>query len=110
MDQYGFLLVYTAPEVDPYLNGRDEYRPRYTDYKILTGPGEFLQVVHNDSGTLMQKPARVRLPAGDYRVVAWANGRGLVTVPVVIAAQQLTLVHLDMDKNKNVKPTNLGTR
>jgi len=35
------------------------------------------------------------LPAGTYRVVARANGYGIVTVPVVIEKNQVTTVHLE---------------
>jgi hypothetical protein len=100
--QAGSLLVFTAHDVNPNFNNVEEYEPHYTDYKIMTGPGRFLQVVHNDAGTIHRHPFRVKLPAGHYDVVAWANGRGLVTVPVIIVAQQLTVVHLDKDVKTDV--------
>ena len=37
------------------------------------------------------------LPAGQYRITARANGYGYVTVPVVIAANRNTIVHLETD-------------
>jgi hypothetical protein len=37
----------------------------------------------------------VKLPAGQYLVTARASGYGYVTVPVVIAADRNTIVHLE---------------
>jgi hypothetical protein len=91
----GSLVVYSAFDVNPSFNSRDSERQHYSDYKILTEDGRLLRVVHNDSGTLMQDPLQVALPAGHYRVLADANGCGLVTVPVVIADGKLTTVRLD---------------
>jgi len=93
----GSLVVYSAPDVNPDLNSRDSYRQTYTDYKILNDQGGLLKYVHNDSGTILQKPVRVKLPAGKYRIAASANGYGQVTVPVIIAPGQLTTVRLDHD-------------
>jgi hypothetical protein len=93
----GTLMVYSAYDVNADFNSRDPYRPEYSDYKIYTANGNLLQRVHNDSGTILQDPASVRLPAGKYRVVARANGYGYVTVPVLIEAQQTTLLHLEGD-------------
>ena len=45
--------------------------------------------------TILQDPAPVELPAGKYRVVANANGYGQVTIPVIIEAQQTTVLHLE---------------
>lgn len=93
----GSLVVYSAPEVNPELNSRDNYRQTYTDYTILTEQGGLVKYVHNDSGTLLQRPVPVKLPAGKYQVAAYANGYGSVTVPVIIASGQLTTVRLDRD-------------
>ena len=43
----------------------------------------------------LEGPKRVQLPVGTYRVVARANGYGVVTVPVIIRADQVTTVHLE---------------
>jgi hypothetical protein len=40
-------------------------------------------------------PKRVQLPVGTYCVIARANGYGVVTVPVIIRADQVTTVHLE---------------
>ena len=96
----GSLMVYSAYDVNPGFNSRDNYRQIYTDYTLLTGGGRTVEQVHNNSGTLLQKPVRVRLPAGQYRVAARANGTGEVTVPVIIAAGQLTTVRLQGDLSR----------
>jgi hypothetical protein len=54
-----------------------------------------LRTVHNDNGELVEGPAEVSLAGGRYRVVALANGYGLVIVPVVIVRSQVTTVHLE---------------
>ena len=91
----GSLVVYSAYDVNPIINSRDSSRPVYTDYRIQTADGQPLKYVHNDSGTILQKPVQVQLPAGQYRVLAHANGYGEVTVPVTVAAAELTIVHLE---------------
>src|SRR5580700_6949874 len=91
----GTLLVYSAYEVNADFNTRDPHRPVYSDYRILTPDGRLQQLVHNNSGTMLQRPLQVDLPAGTYHIVAQANGYGLVTVPVAIAAGQDTIVHLE---------------
>jgi len=93
----GSLVVYSAPDVNPELNSRDDRRQTYTDYKILTEQGSLVKYVHNDSGTLSQKPVPVSLPAGKYKVAAYANGYGSVTLPVIIAPGRVTMVRLDRD-------------
>jgi hypothetical protein len=91
----GSLMVYSAHEVNADFNRRDDSRPEYSDYRILNGEGTVLQRVHNNSGTILQRPRAVELPAGNYRVVAPANGYGVVTVPVTISAGQFTVLHLE---------------
>jgi len=90
----GTLVVYSAFEVNADFNARDPYRPEYSDYKICSADGKFLRRIHNDSGTILQDPASVKLPVGQYCVVARANGYGDVTIPVVIGAGRNTVLHL----------------
>ena len=90
----GTLVVYSAYEVNADFNSRDPYRPEYSDYRIFNTDGKLLQRVHNNSGTMLQDPVSVELPAGKYRVIARANGYGFVTVPVLIAPNQFTTLHL----------------
>lgn len=91
----GTLVVYSAYDMNADFNSRDPYRPEYSDYKIYTAAGKLLQRVHNDSGTILQDPVPVKLPIGKYRLVARADGYGSVTIPVIIAAQQTTVLHLE---------------
>ena len=89
------LMVYSAYEVNADFNARDPNRPEYSDYKIFSADGKILRRVHNNSGTILQDPAQIKLPAGKYRVVARANGYGYVTVPIIIEAKQNTILHLE---------------
>ena len=91
----GTLLVYSAYEVNADFNARDPNRPEYSDYEISTTDGKLLQRVHNNSGTMLQDAVPVTLPVGKYQVKARANGYGLVTVPVIIVAQQSTILHFE---------------
>lgn len=91
----GSLLVFSAITVgmpDNTLAGR---RVHHSDYRILSEDGHFLQSVHNDYDNSWEGPREVELPAGKYRIVAQAVGYGTVTVPVLIAAHQMTRVHLE---------------
>ncbi len=90
----GTLMVYSA--YDPNADFNDmPYLSRFTDYTLLSSQGKVLQVVHNNTGGVIEQPARVALPAGEYRVVARANGYHTVTVPVVILRDRVTTVRLD---------------
>ena len=93
----GTLVVYSAYQAGADFDTRDAFRPEYSNYSILSADGKLLQKVINNSGTILQDPAPVKLPAGEYRVTARANGYGYVTVPVVIAANRNTVVHLETD-------------
>ncbi len=87
-------MVYSAYEVNPDFDSRDPRRPEYSDYRILGDDGSLQQWVHNNSGTILQRPRSVALPVGKYRVVARASGYGMVTVPVLVVAGQTTVLHL----------------
>jgi hypothetical protein len=94
-DDKGTLVVFSAYEVTAANQGDYEHRRHYSDYKIYSEDGKLLQAVHNDVGTTLKEAAKVKLPAGKYRVVAHANGYGNVTVPVIIEKNQGTTVHLE---------------
>ena len=90
----GTLVVFSA--FDPHADFNDlPYLRHYTDYKITCQDGKPVQTVHNDNRTPLEVPKRVQLPTGAYCVVARANGYGVVTVPVIIRANQVTTVHLE---------------
>lgn len=93
----GALVVFSAYEANADFNRRDPYRQEFSDYQILSASGKFLRQVHNDSGSILQRPLGVELPVGSYRVVAQANGYGTVTVPVTIEAGRDTILHLEGD-------------
>ena len=90
----GTLVVFSAFDAHADFNDLPCLR-HYADYKVTCQDGKLMQTVHNDSGTLSERPRRVQLPAGAYSVVARANGYGVVPVPVVIRADQVTTVHLE---------------
>jgi hypothetical protein len=91
----GTLVVFSAYEVTAPGIGDFEHRHHYSDYRILSEDGKPLQTVRNDIGTEVKQAARVQLPAGRYRVAASSNGYGTVIVPVVIATNRTTAVHLE---------------
>ncbi len=91
----GSLLVFSARTASPE-SGSERSRDRYSDYRVLSADGkETIETVRNDEGRLFGGPTRVALPAGQYRVLARANGYGLVMVPVVIQPNQTTVLHLE---------------
>jgi hypothetical protein len=86
----GILVVYSAYDVTgPGISNH------HSDYKIFAGDGKPLQIVHNHNVGLYEDPASVELSPGTYRVVAKADSYGIVTVPVVVKANQVTTVHLE---------------
>lgn len=93
----GTLVVYSGYKVNADFNSRDPYRPEYSDYKIFAADGKFLQLVHNNSGTMLANVLPVALSAGRYFVVARANSYGIISVPVVIEAGRSTILHLETD-------------
>jgi len=93
----GTLVVYSAYQANADFDTRDAFRPEYSNYSIFTSDGKLLQKVVNNSGTILQDPAPVKLPVGHYRVSARANGYGYVTIPVEIAGNRNTIVHLETD-------------
>jgi hypothetical protein len=95
----GLLVVFSAFDVHADFEAANPYQRHYTNYKILSPDGQLVRAVHNDSGNLSDSPADVKLPSGTYRVIAQSNGYGEVTVPVVIAPDQVTVVHLEGGAN-----------
>jgi hypothetical protein len=91
----GTLTVYSAFDVNADFNSRDPDRAEYSNYRIYSQDGKLLQRVQNDTGSNFNSPAEVSLAPGKYRVVAHANGYGMVTVPVVVAENRVTTVHLE---------------
>ena len=90
----GTLVVFSAFDTHADFNDLP-YSRHYTDYKITYHDGKLVQTVHNGNANPSESPRMVQLPVGAYCVVARANGYGVVTVPVIIRANQVTTVHLE---------------
>jgi len=90
----GTLMVYSALDQSPHFNGSD-YHAWYSPYEVMSEDGQIVKKVANDTSTVVQGPAEVKLAPGKYRVKARANGYGLVIVPVLIEPERLTTVHLE---------------
>lgn len=71
------------------------YTWEYSGYKILSPAGTLVKRVPNNVGSGVLHPQQVELPAGKYLVHADAHGYGQVTVPVIIASDRVTVLHLD---------------
>ncbi|MBN2505354.1 MAG: hypothetical protein JXQ71_01530 [Verrucomicrobia bacterium] len=89
----GMLVVHTDKEtVD---DGGILYSSN-TSYRITTPDGRKVRSVGNRAGRSDGTPATVMLPEGQYRVHALAEGKGWVTVPVLIRPNRLTVVNLEI--------------
>ena len=95
---HGSMIVYSdteGPLADPA-----DYSP-HSGYKLHSTDGRLLQVVENRSATDARQPRTLRLGVGRYVVTALAPRVGLVSIPVVIDAEQVTVV----DLNREVLPS-----
>lgn len=89
--QHGSLIVYSdteRPGADP-----GDYAP-HSDYSLYSVDGQLLRSVTNRNAPFGRAPATVQLPVGRYKVVAIAPKFGLISIPVVIANSQTTVVDL----------------
>jgi hypothetical protein len=91
----GTLVVYSAGKVNADFNTSDPSRREYSDYKILDADKKLIKRVHNATEDVLEAPVSVELPPGKYCVVARSNSYGMVTVPVIIAPAEQTILHLD---------------
>jgi hypothetical protein len=91
----GTLIVYSAGKVNADFNASDPSRREYSDYRILNADRKLVKRVHNATEDVLEAPVSVELSPGKYFVVARSNGYGVVTVPVIIAPAQQTILHLD---------------
>ena len=96
---HGSLVVFSPLEAIDNLNAEISGQPsddwEYSNYTILLPDGKRLKWVSNNAGTVQLHPQTIELPSGEYIVVAKADGGIRVTVPVVIASHQTTVLHLD---------------
>src|SRR5262245_7524685 len=90
----GYLSVYTATAWETADDDGGSTLD-YTDYDVNSLEGVLFRHVLNGG----QDPDRVTLPAGRYTIVADSETSGMVSVPVVIQAGRVTLVHLDQEKD-----------
>ncbi|HEY4415273.1 MAG TPA: hypothetical protein VGO57_06240 [Verrucomicrobiae bacterium] len=91
----GMLTVFSGFKVNANFNNPDPNRREYSNYKVYGNDGTLLQLVQNNSNGAPNSPATVSLAPGKYRIVARANGYGIVTVPVTIVAGKPTVIHLE---------------
>lgn len=75
------------------------YELAHSDYTICTWDGKVLQHVRNARNLDDPEPAVVPLPPGQYEVKAKASDDGVVTIPVVVEAGELTMVNLQRGEN-----------
>lgn len=94
----GRLQVFSATQVRSADNTSADYNGYFyphSSYEIKNDSGQTVKYVRNRASFMDQTPDVVKLPAGNYRVVAESTCCGLVSVPVVIEAGKTTRVHLD---------------
>jgi len=91
----GFLTVYSAYDANAHFYSRKYDGREFSDYSIFDANGRFLRKIHNSTDSIIEAPATVSLPPGQYKVIARANGYGDVTVPVIIERDQQTVLHLE---------------
>jgi len=91
----GFLMVYSAYEAGAHFYSRKYDGREFSDYSIFDTNGQLIRNVHNSTDSIIEEPATVSLPPGQYKVIARSNGYGDVTVPVVIERDQQTVIHLE---------------
>jgi len=92
----GFLEVFSAYDpIPPSAVEWDREVRIHSDYAIESADPATARTIRNRAGAFGEDPRSVSLPPGAYRIKARASGTGLVVIPVVIAAGQRTIVHLE---------------
>ena len=94
----GGLIVFSGVEVHQGGNDPSNTYTHHSDYEIWTADGsKRLQRVRNAPAPFVAdaEPVRTELAPGQYLVKAMANAYNSVSVPVTIAANRITAVHLD---------------
>ena len=92
----GYLQVFSATEKSlPIASDDPTYINLHTSYDIKDASGKSVKYVANHMSNMDEWPDQVRLPAGNYNIVAESASYGLVTVPVKIETGQTTVVRLD---------------
>ena len=92
----GTLMVFSAFETGlPSPNEIDPDINHYSDYEIRREGGTLVAQVKNRSGALGAGPATIELATGNYELIAEANGYSRVAIPISIARDQMTAIHLE---------------
>jgi len=91
----GTLVVYSAYETGQIDTDPPDGVRQHSAYRLYDAQGRLLRTVPNRVGAWGEDPTRVGLMPGRYRIEALANSYGLVSVPVVIVANEVTTVHLE---------------
>jgi hypothetical protein len=100
---HGSLRVYSAWDG---LDDGDPDHEKHTSYTICSDQGAVLEKIRNRCGSFGQDPMTVLLPAGTYKIEARATNFRMVSVPIVIQADQTTVVYLDgTTRPKGIEPT-----
>ena len=89
----GYIKVFSDTETHEIGDG-PAYYP-HTGYNIYDESGKRLQYVANHIGDMDESPSLVKIPKGNYAVVAESSAYGRVSVPVVVQAGKTTILHLD---------------
>lgn len=105
----GNLQVFTRTLT--HNDGGTLYYP-HTEYRIYRPDDSFVKLVRNHTTLSDQRPELVRLPAGEYYLVAAADSGGVVRVPFVIMGSQVTVITLDGTRVRaalNARPEEIVT-
>jgi hypothetical protein len=89
----GCLEVFSDTE-ERVIGDGPHYYP-HLGYNIYDNSGKRVEYVPNHLGDMDEAPTLVRIPVGDYQVVAESSAYGRVTVPIVVQSGKTTVLHLD---------------
>jgi hypothetical protein len=101
----GWLRLYTATRT--VSEGDATYYYPHTGYRIYAESGKLLEFVPNHIDGMDESATLLKIPAGNYKVLARSEPYNVVIVPVVIQAGKTTEVHLGAHWNAPLNaPTN----
>jgi hypothetical protein len=89
----GYLKVFSDTE-EHVIGDGPHYYP-HMGYNIYDNAGKRVEYVPNHIGNMDETPTLVRIPVGDYKVVAESSAYGRVTVPIIVQSGKTTVLHLD---------------
>jgi len=97
--QKGVLIVYS--ELERVTPPFDEFELRRSAFDVISETRNDVQHIANNQES--DEPVRLYLAPGRYVVAASTRKFGVVKVPVIIATDNSTLVHLDGSKLANAE-------